>query len=356
MPRLAPVLSHSILTLSAIAAAGAVQAQPLGGARCADPLCLVYLVPVVDSDGDGVSDADEKAAGTDPEDASSHPPALDIAKLARQGRFESFNRGLSEVVVLPTHGPDGKALVSSEVRDLRGPTLEALGITDKTLSRFGMKSENGFSLSSAWPTSIAQEMAELNGSKGSTPPPVKVGGIQIALYSADENGVDMGPGFCTGCKNPDGETVKTEGSWWDKVVEFFGGSSDGGSGDKPDGGQPDAGTYTDPDAVPVIPISEADFKKVWFKVNGGTVSRTAGDDLPSPLDEEPPVLGRNPNGPIMLVNPEESDEYLGSMRKIIVIQDPGPRHTSDENTNFGPRLGPIIVGGAQPGSAVPKEY
>ena len=313
-------------------------------ARCSENLCLVYLLPQADSDGDGVSDTDEKAAGSDPYDAKSHPPIRTLADLIGQGRLQSFNRGLIEVVVLPTVGPNGRELVSNSVRELKPATLAALGISEKTLSRFGITADGGFTLSSALPQ-ISE--GDKDHSAGNAPPPRKIGGIQIALYSADENGVDMGPGICMGCKNPDSETVKTDKSWWEAVKEFFGaGKGDGGTPDKPDGG-----TMTDPDAVPVVPISEEDYQRVWFKAKGGTVSHTYGGDLPTPLDEEPPVLGRNPNGPIILVNPDESDEHFGSMRKIIVIKDPSPRHSQDENTRFGP----TILGGIQPGTAVPKE-
>lgn len=343
-------LPYPMLPVLLFSASSLIHAQEpvVRGARCAENLCLIYLAAQADSDGDGVSDSDEKSAGTDPYDAGSHPSSLEIAKHIGGGRLESFNRGFSEIVILPAEGPDGKELVSSEIRELKPATLEALGISGKTLSRFGISPDGGFSLSSALPT-LAGDGKEPS---ADAPPPRKIGGINIALYSDDENGVNMGPGFCTGCKNPDGQTVKTEGTWWEKVKEFFGGSGSSDGGTKPpDGGKPDGGTMTDPDAVPVVPIGDEEYRRAWFKAKGGSVSFTAGADLPSPSDGEPPVLGRDPNGPIILVNPDESGSTFGARAKLIVVPDPDPMHTPAENTTYGPR----VIGGIVPGSAVPKE-
>jgi hypothetical protein len=320
----------------------------VSSARCAENLCLAYVVVQRDTDGDGISDADEIAAGTDPRDPKSHPPALAIAQLIGRGQLDSFNRGFSEVVILPTKGPDGKNLVPDAVRKLKPDTLAAMGISVSTLAGFGIKIDDGFNLSNAFPLP-----GQTTGT-GATPttsfkPPMKIGGINIALYSDDENGVDMGKGDCMGCKNPDAQTPKTDNaSLGERVVKFLFGTSD-----KPDAGtpdKPDAGSLSDPDSVAVVPVTAEEFKRVWFKAKGGTVSRTAGIDIPSPVDPNSPIIGRDPHGPIILVDPDQSDATFASRNKLIVIQPPSPQDKRDQNTNFGPPL----LGGIQPNSAVPK--
>jgi hypothetical protein len=102
--------------------------------------------------------------------------------------------------------------------------------------------------------------------------------------------------------------------------------------------------------VAVVPVTPEEFQRVWFKAKGGTVSRTAGIDIPSPVDPNSPIIGRDPHGPIILVDPDQSDVPFGSRNKLIVIQPPAPQDKRDQNTNFGPPL----LGGIQPGSAVPK--
>jgi hypothetical protein len=319
-------------------------------ARCADNLCLVYVHVLLDSDGDGVSDVDEIAAGTDPKNSKSHPPALALAGLVGRGQLDSFNRGFSQVVVLPTKGPDGKDLVSSAVRQLKPATLDALGISAKTLAGFGIRMNDGFSLLHALPQ-IGQKTA----AGANSPPPMLIAGMNMALYAADgdKDGVDMGPGMCAGCANPDSQSSKQEKSWWQATKEFFGSKKPGegtDGGTTGGGGKPDAGTYTDPDAVAVVPLSEEDFQRVWFKLKGGTVSRTAGIDTPRPGNPDSPIIGRDPHGPIILVNPDQADVTFGSRSKLMLIPPPPLNDKRVQNTNFGPRL----VGGVQPGSAVPK--
>lgn len=55
-----------------------------------------------DSDGDGVTDEDESAAGTDPDDPASHPAVLPVLDLIAHGQRPRFERQTSHVLVLPT--------------------------------------------------------------------------------------------------------------------------------------------------------------------------------------------------------------------------------------------------------------
>jgi hypothetical protein len=77
---------------------------------CSQRVCLVVLDSQRDTDGDGFPDVDEKELGTDPYDANSHPPVLKALDLLLAGRLPSFERHLTELVVLPEKTPDGQAI------------------------------------------------------------------------------------------------------------------------------------------------------------------------------------------------------------------------------------------------------
>jgi hypothetical protein len=81
-------------------------------ALCQHRVCVYLLDTKSDRDGDGVTDVDEIAAGTDPDDARSHPGAPQLIELVLGGRLPSFERHLTELVVLPTNTPDGDALAT----------------------------------------------------------------------------------------------------------------------------------------------------------------------------------------------------------------------------------------------------
>src|SRR5262245_49923201 len=61
-------------------------------AVCQVRACLYLVDPTTDSDGDGVSDVDEKALGTDPKDPKSHPPAESLVNLLLERKLPSFER------------------------------------------------------------------------------------------------------------------------------------------------------------------------------------------------------------------------------------------------------------------------
>ena len=87
--------------------AGAADEPPLTLLHCAQHACLA-VSNTLDSDGDQVSDDDERAAGTDPYDAASTPRLPKLIGLMARDKLPSFQSGRSVLIVLPTMAPNGK--------------------------------------------------------------------------------------------------------------------------------------------------------------------------------------------------------------------------------------------------------
>ncbi|MBI4942833.1 MAG: hypothetical protein HY830_18990 [Actinobacteria bacterium] len=135
---------------------------------CETGICL--LDPSgVDSDGDGWSDADERAAGTDPSDPQSHPRILEVLDAYAGGvRPDGFAQ--REVLVLPTQAPDGTALASDllALGPKRGEALTRLGLDPARLGEVDVS--NGLRV-----------VLDLGGKDQSTGrPPAKVGGVNMS--------------------------------------------------------------------------------------------------------------------------------------------------------------------------------
>lgn len=150
---------RAFLLTAGLATATVALAQPdLRRTRliCDAPLALcLAMSPDRDSDGDGYSDADEKAAGTDPYDSRSQPtlPRL-LDLLSRQG-LPSALVGRLVIVAPPTVTPDGRPLAGIGLDayfagkagfPARGAALQRLGIDASWLASLGIAPGTGFVL------------------------------------------------------------------------------------------------------------------------------------------------------------------------------------------------------------------
>jgi Bacterial TSP3 repeat len=152
--------------------------------HCKSSVCLVLKVPGVDSDHDGISDDDEIAAGTNPNDAASHPPILKLFESAAYGKLRSFNKGHSEILILPTKDPEGNAIGNKSFIPQRDSIFKSFGLGKDLLSKAGLNPENGLRMK------INSESARMRGEKsnGSGHPPIKIGGLDVGLISGGYNG------------------------------------------------------------------------------------------------------------------------------------------------------------------------
>ncbi len=79
-------------------------------AVCDYRLCLLVLDKSTDKDGDGVTDVDEEALGSDPDDPTSRPEAEKIFDIALARELPSFEQHLTELVALPRNNRENTGL------------------------------------------------------------------------------------------------------------------------------------------------------------------------------------------------------------------------------------------------------
>lgn len=166
-------LALSTLLIAAAApmlAQTAVAADGEPAILCALHACIVAHT-TQDSDGDNVSDDDERAAGTNPFDATNTPSMSKLQQLLSKGLLPSFQGGRSVLIVLPTRAPNGASILGGPIAlPGRKNVLSALGINADQLG--GLNLTNG----------LAIAIGKGPGAGGK--PPVRFGGIDMSLISA----------------------------------------------------------------------------------------------------------------------------------------------------------------------------
>ncbi|MET7427144.1 hypothetical protein [Dactylosporangium sp. NPDC005555] len=146
--RLRPAVAAVILA-SSLGSSAAFAADEPKHAVCSSRACLVLLESWRDRDRDGVADVDEKLAGTSMDDPNSAPDPAKLLDLLLERKLESFERHFTELVLLPTVTPDGRALATGlgefPIVDHDANLLASMGIVLDALDvngwdlQFGLK-------------------------------------------------------------------------------------------------------------------------------------------------------------------------------------------------------------------------
>lgn len=139
---------------------------------------------VVDSDGDGVCDADEIMAGTNPFDPLSKPSLQIVAELSGKSQLPSFEAGRGVFAVFPAQmqaqlqeyykstGAIDQAF-AFPLGEARGDSLSRAGIKVDQLKDYGLDPErDGFTIGLDHPTDSGM-------------PARRIGGMDVSLVSAD---------------------------------------------------------------------------------------------------------------------------------------------------------------------------
>jgi hypothetical protein len=180
---LVTVISALTVAVACGTAAAGDQSLTLRQARLCDTSGCYLSWNVVDSDQDGVSDADELIAHTNPFDPLSRPPLHTVVEMAEKHVLSSFEAGLGAFFVFP---PELQAMLEKD-RDAnsmlagfpfgteRPDALSRLGISSGLLKEHGIDvGTQGLSIGLAPPT------------KDTCPQP-RVGGIAMSWYADDED-------------------------------------------------------------------------------------------------------------------------------------------------------------------------
>jgi Bacterial TSP3 repeat len=213
----------SALSLSAFGAPSA-HAETFAHEKqtCTSGVCLVAVKIMVDTDGDGVSDDDEIAAGTNPNDPFNRPSPKDLVGLAAEGKLPSFNDHVTEVLVMPTQGPDGQSLGNGYLPE-REDLMKLFGIGGDMLKSSGLDPNGGVRI-----TADRDAMFNIGGKNiSSGHAPVRVGGLDYSLVSASGNERLFGMSPNAG-KGSGGKDITTKGPEGTTTTRFYNdGSLDG---------------------------------------------------------------------------------------------------------------------------------
>jgi hypothetical protein len=128
------IAAAALLIATGLAVATPASADDNGDrkpALCDYRVCLLVVAKLVDTDGDGVTDIDEKYFGTDVLDRLSMPAAQKVIDTALMRELPSFESHLTELVVLPQMTTDFSALAT------------AVGLMDLPTDSWGTKNAPG---------------------------------------------------------------------------------------------------------------------------------------------------------------------------------------------------------------------
>lgn len=291
------------VALASLAHVARAEEPELRHVRLCDVSACYYAWNVVDRDGDGVSDADEVVAGTDPRDPASRPPLPLMVEMIGAQLLPTFEFGVGKMVVRPAelqaelekHGgtmPESP-LAAFPLGERKDATTR-LGLDPKQMADFGISIESdGFTLVRGF-------------NQETNLPERRVGGVAISHISAGDEAGDT--------KIPDDLKVVFMEDTKDgrTVILYSDGSSmeiKNGKGDYrgPDG-KPGKGGYYNPDADTGTGEPTEEQKQAWERVRNATIRTMAGW---RPIEIDPKDI-EDKKGTIILVNPDFV-EYEGTV-------------------------------------------
>jgi hypothetical protein len=269
----------------------------LENARICDPSGCYIAWRVVDSDHDGVSDADELMAGTDPYDAKSRPRLIVVAELRGKEQLPSFEAGLGAFVVFP---PELQTMIEKTKDDPLGDIMVAFPLTKErsdTLTRLGISSElmveHGVDV-----TSDGFTIGPLVKSKETGGFEPRMGGVEIRLISDDDH-------CCYPLLPIEPDAPKTDLGDGDTVTNFSDGSyvfdfADGSGAYVNADNEIVVTWYVNPDADPVSEVPTPEQEEAFKRLRGATILT---------LDN-------------WYGGPEVGDEEFGDPYETIILVDP----------------------------------
>lgn len=255
----------------------------------------------VDSDGDGVSDADEMMAGTDAHDPKSHPGVRELTELTLDRHSPTFEAGQAFLQVLPAE----LVAIREKAHELpttpafpggpeRGDSLTRAGISADLMKDHGLDLErDGFTLGLEAKT------------KDEGLPPMRIGGIDIRLISVvgpDGKVVPDDPADVPALNDHGPVTDVLDNDfatsiWYKDGTNVVVVKETGETKVYPPGSSP---YYSDPDADPGVGAEPTEEQKLaWERMHGAVVHTIEGWSAP-PVEGEP----EDPRATVILIDPE----------------------------------------------------
>lgn len=271
----------------------------LRNARICDTSGCYFAWNVVDSDSDGVSDADELMAGTNPYDPLSRPSLVVVAELGGKQQLPSFEAGLGAFIVFP-------AELQAMVQESKNDPLAAFPLTgerEDTLSRLGISTEL-LKQHNIDMTRDGFTVGPLSKTTDSGVPERRVGGVELRLISEDKDEHCCYPLLPIEPNAPKTDAgnggTRTDYSDGSHVVDFPDGS--GWYVDKD--GEIIVDWYVNPDADPGADAPTPEQEAAFVRLRGATILTLENWSAPALSGVEP----RDPRTTIILVDPEYAYE------------------------------------------------